>query len=159
MTPASRKVWEQIAAAFPPILPSQPITTCDCEECLDVRANLGHLRWIDVLPPAIEKHFGSLPLLTEDAFQALLPAFLFRALDDFSPENKFLEWTLYTVCGAYEEDEATTEAADAELRRRIARFTEPQRNSVRAFLALAATAPDLDFHQAPVAHALAAIWT
>jgi len=159
MTPTSRKVWEQIAAAFSPILPPQPITTCECEECLDVRANLGHLRWNDVLLPAIEKHFGSLPLLTDDAFQALLPAFLFRALDDISAENKFLEWTLYAVCGAYEEDEATTEAADADRRRRIARFTRQQRESVRAFLALVTVAPNLDIHHAPVAHALAAIWT
>ena len=91
MNAASKKVWEQIASVFPPILPSQPITTCDCEECLDVRGNLGHLPWKDILPPAVEKHFGSLPLLTDDAFQALLPAFLFRALDDISPENK--SWT------------------------------------------------------------------
>jgi hypothetical protein len=80
MTLPASKVWEQIEAAFPAVLPSQPITTCDCEECRDVRATLGHLRWTEVLPPAIEKHFGSLPLLTDEAFHALLPAFLFRAL-------------------------------------------------------------------------------
>jgi hypothetical protein len=112
-----------------------------------------------VLPAAIDNQFGSLPLLTDEAFQALLPAFLFRALDDIDPENKFLEWSLYALCGAYEEDEVTTEAADTKLRKRIARFTEPQRASVRAFLSLVTAAPDLAFHHAPIAHAVATIWT
>ena len=159
MTAASKQVWEQIATAFRPVLPTQPITTCDCEECLDVRANFGHLRWNGILPPAAEKHFGSLPLLTDDAFQALLPAFLFRALDDISPDNKFLEWTLYALCGAYEENEATTQATDAERRKRIARFNESQRESVRAFLELVKAAPKLDSHRDAITHALAAIWT
>ena len=158
MTAASRTVWAQIDAAFPPVLPSQPITPCDCEECLDVRANLGHLRWSDVLPPAIEKHFGSLPLLTNEAFQALLPAFLFHALS-ISEENKFLEWTLYALCGPHEEDEETTESADTYLRRRIAGFTDQQREAVRAFMALVIDAPDLAFHHVPIAHAVSAIWT
>jgi hypothetical protein len=159
MTAASCKVWEQVAAAFPPALPAQPITTCDCEECQDIRANLGHLCWTEVLPPTIERHFGSLPLLTAEAFQVLLPAFLFRALGDISQENKFLEWTLYALCGAYEEDDATTEAADAKLRNRITNFSEPQRESVRSVLGLVTTAPDLAFHHKPIAHALSAIWT
>src|SRR5437763_17150054 len=97
MTSNSATVWAQIMAAFPPTLPAQPVTNCDCDECQDSRANLGHLQWVDVLSPAIEKSFGALPLLTDDAFQSLLPAFLFRALEDISPENKFLEWTLYAL--------------------------------------------------------------
>src|SRR5215469_7632507 len=140
MTSASARVWEQIAAAFPANLPPQPVTPCDCDECQDIRANLGHLRWVDVLPPATDKTFGSLPLLTDEAFQALLPAFLFRALEEINPENKFLEWTLYTLCGAYEENAATTEATDALLR-----FTRQQREAVRALLTLVSAAPDLDF--------------
>jgi hypothetical protein len=152
------KVWAQVAAAFPPTLPTQPVTACACDECQDTRANLGHLRWVDVLPPAIEKSFGSLPLLTDEAFQALLPAFLFRSLEDISPENKFLEWTLYALCGAYEADEATSKATDADRRRRIAGFTLAQREAVRAFLALVSAAPLLDFHQQPIQHALSSIW-
>ena len=159
MTPASAKVWEQIASAFPATLPEQPITICDCDECQEVRANLGHLRWNDALPHAADKTFGSLPLLTDDAFQALLPAFLHRALEDVNPENKFLEWTLYALCGAYDEDEVTTEATDAERRTRIALFTKPQREAVRAFLTLVTGATNLRFHHDPVAHALSAIWT
>jgi hypothetical protein len=151
-------VWEQVATAFPPTLPAQPITTCDCDECQDVRANLGHLRWVDVLPSAVEKTFGALPLLTDDAFQSLLPAFLFRALEDIGPENNFLEWTLYELCSAYEEDQPTTEAADAEVRRRIAGFTRGQREAVRAFLKLVGDAPRLEFHHEPIRHALSAMW-
>jgi hypothetical protein len=158
MTPASAEVWEQIATAFPANLPAQPVTACECDECQDVRANLGQLRWVDVLPPAADKTFGSLPLLTDDAFQALLPAFLFRALEDINPENKFLEWTLSALCGANEDDEVT-EAIDADRRGRIARFTEPQREAVRAFLSLVASVPSLRFHHNTVAHALSAIWT
>jgi len=114
-----------------------PITT------RDVRANLGHLRWNDILAPAIEKHFRSLPLLTDDAFQTLLPAFFFRVLEAISPENQALEWTLHTLCGAYEEDEATMHATNAERQKRFASFTGPQRQSVRAFLELVNTAPKL----------------
>jgi hypothetical protein len=158
MTDASLKVWEKIAAAFPPTLPRQPITTCDCEECRGVRANLGGLRWNEILPPAIDKHFGSLPLLHDGAFQALLPAFLFHALADLNPENKFLEFTQYALCSAYEEDRATTEAADKKLHERIVVFTEPQRASIRAFLELVAAEPDLAFHHEPSVHALSAIW-
>jgi len=159
MTAASLSVWAQITEAFPPALPAQPVTTCDCDECRDVRANLGHLRWNEVMPPAIDKHFGSLPLLTGDAFRALLPAYLFRALGDFSKENKFLEWTLYALCGAYDKEAQTTAGdADVSLRARIATFTEQQRAAVRAFLALAGATPDLKFHRDAIAHALSAIW-
>ena len=139
-------------------MPAQPITACDCEECQEVRANLGELRWNQILPAAIDKHFGSLPLLTDESFEALLPAFLFRALGEIDPDNKFLEWTLYALCGAYEKDEATIEAVDTERRKRIARFTEPQRASVRAFLGLVKAEPSLAFHHEPIAHALATIW-
>lgn len=48
LTPASLRVWEGITAVFLPTLAAQPITTCDCEECRDLRANLGHLRWNEV---------------------------------------------------------------------------------------------------------------
>jgi hypothetical protein len=158
MTAASRKVWEQIATAFHPVLPPQPITKCDCEECLDVRANLDYLRWDDILPIVLEKHFGSLPLLTDEGFQALLPGFLFRALEDISSENKVLEWTLYALCGSYAQDEVGTQATNAERQKRIARLTGPQRESVRAFLELMKTAPKLDFHRDAITHALVAIW-
>ena len=158
MTSESAAVWERITAAFPPTLPTQPVTKCDCDECQQICANLGYLRWVDVLPPAAEKSFGALPLLTDEAFHALLPVFLFRALEDISPENKFLEWTLYALCGAYEEDDAPGNATDAERRRRIAGFTQAQRNAVRAFLTLVSTAPLLDFHHQPIQHALSAIW-
>jgi hypothetical protein len=156
MTPDSSKVWARIAAAFPAVLPLQPITACDCEECQDVRASLGHLSWSGILAPAIDKHFGSLPLLTDEAFHALLPAFLFHALADINHRNKVLEWTLYSLCGRYEEDEAAT--GDAGIRARIGRFTVPQRDAIRAFLRLVPAAPDLAFHHDPIARALSAFW-
>jgi len=137
----------------------QPITGCDCEECLEIRANLGHLRWNDVLAPAVDKCFGALPLLTDEAFHALLPAFLFRALQDVSRENKYLEWTLYSLCGAYQEDEGETEASAAKLRERIANFTPAQRAAVRALLELVRTEPSLESHHEPIAYALPAIWS
>ena len=96
--------------------------------------------------------------LTDEAFQTLLPAFLFHALF-ISEENKFLEWTLYALCGPHEEDQETTEAADTYLRRRIAEFTDEQRAAMRAFMALVTEAPDLAFHHEPIAHAISAIWT
>lgn len=158
MTADSLDVWTQIAEAFPPVLPRQPVTLCDCDECRDVQANLGNLRWNEVLPPALDKHFGSLPLLTDDAFQALLPAYLFRALDDLSEKNKILEWTLYTLCPLSEEDEAATRESDAKLRKRIPKFTDQQRSAVRAFLALASAASDLDGHHQAITRAISAVW-
>jgi|SRR5215471_12326713 len=158
MTSASSKVWEQIVAAFPPVLPSAPIATCSCQECQGVREDLGNLRWNEIHPTVIDRQFGSLPLLTDEAFQALLPAFLFRALDPVAPDNYSLEWTLYALCGAYEEDAATTEQCDEYLRMRIAGFTRLQHAAVRSFLKLVAGAPDLTCYHQPIAHALSAIW-
>jgi len=140
-------------------MPPQPVTACDCDECRDVRANLGHLRWNQLLPPAIDKHFGSLPLLTDDAFRALLPAYLFHSLSDLSDDNRVLEWTLYAICSVYDEDDVTTAEADVRLRSRTASFTGSQRAAVRAFLALAAVAPGISSgHRDAIAHAQAAVW-
>ena|ERR1035441_1666810 len=160
MTPDSLNVWTQITEAFPPDLPSQPVTTCDCDECRDARANLGRLRWNEGLPPAIDKHFGSLPLLTDDAFRALLPAYLFQPLRNLSGENKFLEWTLYALCAAHDgNDETTARDTDTRLRTRVAAFTEAQRAAVRTFLILASAAPGLKNHRDAIAHALSVLWT
>ena len=159
MTSESLDVWAQIVEAFPAVLPEQPVTVCDCDECRDVRANLGHLRWNEVLPPAIDKHFGSLPQLTNDAFQALLPAYLFHALSDVSERNEVLEWTLYTLCAVYDEDDDCGAESDADLRRRISNFTGQQRTAVRAFLARIAATPGISGgHRDAAAHALAAVW-
>jgi hypothetical protein len=118
------------------------------------------LRWNEVLPAALDKHFGSLPLLTDEAFRALLPAYLFHSLSDLSDQNKVLEWTLYTLCSVYDEDEDNTADADAELRKRIADFTEPQRAAVRAFLELTAATPGISGgHRDAIAHALSAVWS
>ena len=158
MTAASLNVWNEVAEAFPPVLPSEPVTLCDCDECREVRSNLGHLRWSDVVPPVMDKCFGSLSLLTDSAFQALLPAYLFHALADLRERNKVLEWTLYSLCGPYDEDEATQAEADAKLRKRIEGFTTKQRAAVRAFLALAGTVSELKWHHDAIAHAISAIW-
>jgi hypothetical protein len=119
MTPSSQCAWERIVEAFPPVLPAQPITRCACAECLNVRADLGRLRWNDPLSPSLQKQFGSLPLLADEAFCALLPAFLFCAPGDVSPKNEVLEFTLYALCGAHEEDQATKEATAANRRLRM----------------------------------------
>ena len=98
-------------------------------------------------------------MLTDDAFQALLPAFLFYALSGMNHDNKILEWTLYALCGTYhEEDRVTAENAEVQLRQRIAGFTDAQRAAVRAFLSMAAAEPELEWHHEPIAHALSAIW-
>jgi hypothetical protein len=60
--------------------------------------------------------------------------------------------------GVYEEDEATTKAADTRLRDRIADFTGQQRAAVRAFLALAHAEPELDAHHDAIKLALSTIW-
>lgn len=157
MTSESSSVWAQIREAFPPVLPPQPVTVCACDECLDVRANFGHLRWDQVLRPAIGKGFGWLPLLTEEAFQALLPAFLFYALQDLREQNKVLEWTLYALCGSYVTEDA--ESSDPHPRNRAGQFTEAQRAAVRAFLELVASVPNMGAgHRDAIAHGLAIGW-
>ena len=82
---------------------------------------------------------------------------LFRTLGEIDPDNKVLEWTLYALCSACEEDEETSEAVDAGRGKRVTRFTEPQRASVRAFLGLVTSAPGFAFHHEPIAPALEAI--
>ena len=83
---------------------------------------------------------------------------MFHALADLRERNKVLEWTLYSLCGPYDEDEATQAEADAKLRKRIEGFTTKQRAAVRAFLALAGTVEELKWHYDAIAHAISAIW-
>ena len=59
-------------------------------------------------------------LLTDKAFRALLPAYLFHSLRHLSDQNKVLEWTLYTLCAVYDEDDKSATDVDAKLRKRIA---------------------------------------
>jgi len=152
---AARNVWNEIVDAFPPVTPSQPVTLCDCEECLEVRANLGHVAWNHVLPPAIEHCFGSLPPLTDESFHALLPAYLLHAFADLGDHNKVFEWTLYSLCGP--EDGADHDPEDAGLREKAMLFSPEQRRAVRSFLFLAGSVREIR-EQHDVMGAAATIW-
>jgi hypothetical protein len=53
----------------------------------------------------MDEHFGSLPLLSPEAFATFLPAWLTRSLRDLdAKDQKFREWTLYQLA-LYHEDE------------------------------------------------------
>jgi len=88
---------EQIPEAFPPARFHGSITTCDCEECLDLRKALSGQRW-DEVPTAFLDFTCSPALLDAEAFQAFLPAYMLRGLDDLKRERVVLEFTVYSLC-------------------------------------------------------------
>jgi hypothetical protein len=68
----------QILAAFPPRKVNQ-IVTHQCEECESLKRELGGRVWSDISAEFIEANDGALPLLTQDAYLAFLPAWLLQS--------------------------------------------------------------------------------
>ena len=83
--------------AFPATEFNGLITSCDCEECTDIRRELRHRRWDEISTAFLDLTCGP-TLLTPEAFKAFLPAYPLRALDDLTPGRVFLEFTVYNPC-------------------------------------------------------------
>jgi hypothetical protein len=128
---------EQIRSAFPPAPFYGPVTDCNCAECADIATELQRQRWDDV--PAKFIDFTCSPvLLGPAAFQAFLPAYLLRALDDLSQHSVVVEFTVYCLCpDVGDETEVDRDFQQAKLnllRERAAKMTPAQTEAIRSFL-------------------------
>lgn len=122
----------QIRDAFPDEAFCEPVTNCKCEECSSMSKELRYKKWGDV-PPAFLDFTCSPTLLTAAAFQAFLPAYMLRAINDFAGDSNVLEFTVYSLSPALS-DEDTFEQNSPKLMERAALMTAEQIHSVRSFL-------------------------
>jgi hypothetical protein len=110
----------------------------------------------------MDAQFGSLPLLSPEAFSTFLPAWLMRSLDDFDAgEQKFLEWTLYEVALYHDEDDGADELSRRidMLRWRAERLTREQIDTIAAFLRLIQHhAPLSEWDRESITRALELVW-
>src|ERR1700733_9291914 len=97
------RIRDQIRGAFPSMEYHGPITSCDCDECKEIREALWHKRW-DEVPTSLIDLTCSPTLLTPEAFRAFLPAYMLRALDNLMDERVVLEFTVYSLCPDPEPD-------------------------------------------------------
>ena len=131
-------VRRHIQAAFPARAFFGPITGgCKCDECAELSKSLRQQSWDTLSDNTMDAQFGSLPLLSPEAFAAYLPAWLMRSLD--SPDNeqqKFREWTLYTLALYHDVEDGVEELLRKTdwLRWRAERLTPEQIAAIGAFL-------------------------
>jgi hypothetical protein len=150
---------DQIRTAFPATKYYGSITTCDCDECKEIREDLRDKRWDEVPNTFID--FNSSPVsLTPEAFQAFLPAYMLRGLDDLIGERMVLEFTVYSLCPDREPDD---EIADQKkrtwlsMRRNV--MTSEQLQAIRNFLTfVTANAKDRESWRPIVDKAFETIW-
>lgn len=113
-------------------------TSCDCEECTHIREELRHKRW-DEISAAFLDFTCSPALLTPEAFNAFLPAYLLRALDDLDQHCVVVEFTVYSLCPDKPEKNAHEEQLRdgdgvSRLLQRARLMNALQIRAVRAFL-------------------------
>jgi len=87
ITPASAKIVRPDRGGISGDDPRAANNDLHCEERQDVGVN-SDTRWNEILPPALDKHFGSLPLLTDEAEPAGRP--WRRATRRLSQQNGFV---------------------------------------------------------------------
>jgi len=69
-------------AAFPQVQVRGAIAPHECEECDALRQVLGRATWDAVPPEFIRENYGSLSLLSQEAYVTFLPAWLREGLRD-----------------------------------------------------------------------------
>jgi len=134
----AQRLRDQIREAFPATQFYGPITSCDCEECAHIREELRHKRW-DEISPAFVDFTCSPALLTPEAFNAFLPAYLLRALDDLPEHCAVVEFTVYSLCPNQPEENGQDERRDYEdgvnrLLQNARLMSPPQIQAIRGFL-------------------------
>lgn len=116
------------------------VTACDCDECTEVERCLEGRRWDEISGEVVDAQLGSLPLLSPQAFQAFLPAWLLRSLDHLDARsNDVREWTLFSLA-VYQRERDKPEHRRKRITRLIEReerFSADQVAAVRAFLKIA----------------------
>ncbi len=81
-----RALEEQLHDAFPEGQVAGEIAPHDCEECFALRAMLEGATWREVPAEFVKANDGSLPLLTQEAYRAFLPAWILQAIREPSEE-------------------------------------------------------------------------
>lgn len=133
----AQELRDQIRQAFPAAPFDGSITICDCDECTHLRKELTHKRW-DEISNAFLDLTCSPVLLTPEAFNAFLPAYMLRALDDLSPFAVVAEFTVYSLCPNYPEENgeegSSNEYKVKELIKCASLLNSSQIQAIRAFL-------------------------
>lgn len=159
----AQDLTDQIRLAFPATEFLGPITSCDCEGCMGIRAELPHKRWDRVPAWFLDLTCSPTPLEPE-AFNAFLPAYLLRALDDLSGRTVVLEFTVYSLCPNAPEEDGAEEHSDHEdrMRRLVDRarlMSRDQIEAVRSFLVFVReNASDAACLRPFIASALPQVW-
>jgi len=160
---AAQQLRNQIRLAFPVTQFDGPITSCDCEECTGIREELRHKRW-DEVPVTFLDLTCSPTLLTPEAFNAFLPAYLLRALDDLSRHSVVVEFTVYSLCPNDSQENGQGAHAGSEdgvnrLLQRARLMSLAQIQAIRAFLMFVQeNAGDGEWFRPFVARALENVW-
>jgi hypothetical protein len=159
----AEQLGDQIRAAFPPARFYGSITSCNCDECTDIRDQVRDKRW-DEIPTAFLDLTCGPTLLTPEALHAFLPAYLLRALDGLSQRTVVLEFTVYSLCPNDPEENGLEEDAsgDKKMNRLLeqARLMSPaQVQAICAFLQFVKEkANDGEWLQRFVTPALETVW-
>lgn len=74
------RLLRHLVDVFPPYVPEGESAPHECMECSEIRAQLDGGTWLEVPASYIEAHGDILPLLSEPARHAFLPAWLRQAL-------------------------------------------------------------------------------
>jgi len=149
---ALEQLREQIRQAFPATRYYGTVTTCDCDECSEIREGLNRKQW-DEVPQEFLASTGNPTLLTPEAFVAFLPAYLLRALDDLSPHGAVSGLTVYSLTPSREEWQVRR------VFERIRLMTGAQVQAVRAFLKFAQeNSGDPEWNRRDFARAFEKIW-
>jgi hypothetical protein len=76
----ARSLEQQLRAAFPEQQVTGLIAPHDCEDCYALRAMLENSTWSSIPPEFVKANCDALPLLTHEAYLAVLPAWLLHAI-------------------------------------------------------------------------------
>lgn len=137
----AEQLHQQIRSAFPAATFLGSVTSgCKCDECAELAQSLRHKSWDAIDDETMDLQFGSLPLLSSEAFSAFLPAWLVRSLDSLdADQQKFREWTLYALAlyhdGEYDDADDLPEKTD-KLRWQYETLTPEQVRVVEQLLTL-----------------------
>src|SRR5687768_10977159 len=78
--PDTSKLEARLCAAFPERIVLGTIAPHQCEECNALRLQLQRITWSAVPSEFVKSNEGALPLLSQEAYVAFLPAWLRQAL-------------------------------------------------------------------------------
>lgn len=136
-TEATREGLQQrIALAFAsvPKPPLDRIAPHQCEECHEIRNDLGQLDVNQVSVQTLENHYGALPLLTPEALRYFLSAYLFHTIEN--PESKVFHSVVMHLAPA------NHQLTEPYWQERLNVFSKEEREAVLAFLHWALTADE-----------------